>query len=446
MSLPFLVEGAPLWLHRAWQGLMWIGLTAASAVLLVRRVGLARGWAAMLVAAWAFLFFLQGAVYYHLQVCVILILAGISAKHPYRSAILVAIASAWAGISRLNWFPVPSMLAGAIYLLEVPARQRRAPYLAKPALWGTAGLLSALASQAAYAYVSGNSDLQVFGSSLSSPLLWDRLLPNATFPMGILAGILVITAPLMICAARAVRANRQALHPIRWACLALILLFSFFGGLIVSVKIGGGADLHNLDSFQVLLAVIGVYLLTGAAAPEPSRPLVTVKPEWSVVLAAALIPAVIALGYARPTVRYNAASVRDDLDLLQRAVVSAGSGEVLFIRDRQLLTFGEITGVPLVPEYEQMELMEMAMSGNRPYLEHYYADLGTQRFTAIVAEQQKYAPRERGSFLEEDAAWVRYVGAPLICHYKPVASLASANVQVFVPRSRQPDCASPFAD
>src|SRR5688572_16916014 len=37
-------------------------------------------------------------------------------------------------------------------------------------------------------------------------------------------------------------------------------------------------------------------------------------------------------------------------------------GEVLFISQRQLLTFGEIEGVDLVPENELVFLMEMAMS------------------------------------------------------------------------------------
>jgi hypothetical protein len=108
MSIPFLIDGLPLWFHRMWQALLWIGLTSASCVLLTRRLRL-NGWMQFFVASWAFLFFLQGAVYYHLQVCVILILAGVSMKHPGRSFIFIVIASLWAGVSRVNWFPVPAM-------------------------------------------------------------------------------------------------------------------------------------------------------------------------------------------------------------------------------------------------------------------------------------------------------------------------------------------------
>ena len=84
MSLPFLFEGLPLWSHRLWQALLWIGLTATSSILLTRRLGL-KGWMQFFVTAWAFLYFLQGAVYYHLHVCVIIILAGVSVRHPWRS-------------------------------------------------------------------------------------------------------------------------------------------------------------------------------------------------------------------------------------------------------------------------------------------------------------------------------------------------------------------------
>ncbi|HRQ24475.1 MAG TPA: hypothetical protein PLF42_13695, partial [Anaerolineales bacterium] len=102
--------------------------------------------------------------------------------------------------------------------------------------------------------------------------------------------------------------------------------------------------------------------------------------------------------------------------------------------------------VRLVPEYEQMELMEMAMSRNRRYLEGFYADLGSRRFAFIVAGEQKFTTRKNGVFMEEDNAWVRYVGAPLLCNYRPVVSLESVNVQVFEPRPRQAECKDPFAD
>ena len=52
---------------------------------------------------------------------VILVLWGFDATHFWRNLVLVLVASLWAGISRVNWLPVPGMLAAALYLLEVKA-------------------------------------------------------------------------------------------------------------------------------------------------------------------------------------------------------------------------------------------------------------------------------------------------------------------------------------
>jgi hypothetical protein len=88
----------------------------------------------------------------------------------------------------------------------------------------------------------------------------------------------------------------------------------------------------------------------------------------------------------------------------------------------------------------------MAMSGNREYLETFYSDLKRHRFAFIIAEEQKFSQQKKGSFIEENTAWVRYVGAPLLCAYKPVETLFSANVQIFMPRPGQPSCKDPFSE
>jgi hypothetical protein len=445
MSLPFLFDGLPLWFHRLWQSLLWIGLTGASATLLASRLAL-KGWMKFLFAAWAFLYFFQGAVYYHLQVCVIIVLAGVSVRHPWRSLLFVIIASAWAGVSRVNWFPVPAMLAIAIYLLETPIKQKGWRYWLTPFIWGISGLAVAVISQFVYISISGNADIRTFGSSFTSDLLWNRLLPNETFPMGILPGILLVAAPLLVAIVQMARGKFSHLHPLRWISLFAMLAVLFFGGLTVSVKIGGGADLHNMDAFLVLLALIASTFFAGQVAGEEDQPPVWQPVHGSVILAAVLIPISFALPQIGFLPSYDRVAVEKDIQKLQDAVSDGGEGEILFVTERQLLTFGILKDVPLVPEYEQIELMEMAMSGNREYLERYYADLRDHRFAIIVAEKQKFTQQKKSAFTEEDNAWVRYVGAPLLCAYKPVESLSSANVQIFVPRPAQPSCKDPFSE
>ena len=443
MSLPFLVDGLPLWFHRMWQSLLWLALTSASAVMLVRRMRLS-GWMHILAVIWAFLYFLQGAVYYHLQVCVILVLAGVSVKHPWRSLLFVFLASVWAGISRVNWFPVPAMLGIAIYVMEMPLSGKGWRYWIQPFIFGVTGLGAALAAQIFYINISGNADIRAFGSSFTSDLLWNRLLPNNTLPLGIFPAILIVAAPLGIALYQMVHGKLASLHPLRWLALLGMVLVLFLGGLVVSTKIGGGGDLHNMDAFLVILALIATSFFSGRVAGDGEPAPIWGNFQWGV--AALLVP----LGFALPQIgffnSYNHVNAEKDIQRLQQVVSEAvnNGGEVLFITERQLLTFNELKNIPLIPEYEQIELMEMAMSGNREYLQQFYSDLDKRRFALIIAEEQKYSPQKRGAFTEESAAWVRYIGAPILCAYKPIENLSSNNVQIFIPRKGHPVCKDPF--
>ncbi len=445
MSLPFLVNELPLWVHRMWQSILWLGLTTTSAVLLIRRMHLS-GWIKILATVWAFLYFLQGAVYYHLQVCVILVLCGISIRRPWRSLLFVFLASAWAGISRVNWFPVPAMLAIAIYILETSLAGKGWRYWTHPFLLGVVGVGAALIAQFFYIKISGNADARAFGSSFTSELIWSRLLPNSTFPLGILPGILISAGPVGFALYQMINGRFANLHPMRWGGLLGLLLILFLGGLVVSIKIGGGGDMHNMDAFFVMFALIATSFFSRRVVSDSEPAQRWGNFQWGV--AALLVP----LGFALPQVgffnSYDHVKVEKEVQKLQQFISeSAGSGgEVLFITERQLLAFNEIKNIPLIPEYEQVELMEMAMSGNREYLEQYYSDLDNRRFALIVAEEQKYNPRDDGPFLEEDNAWVRYIGAPLLCAYKPSESLSTNNLQIFVPRPGRPVCKDPFTN
>ena len=108
---------------------------------------------------------------------------------------------------------------------------------------------------------------------------------------------------------------------------------------------------------------------------------------WPVLVLVILIPFVFPLDYVGSWVTYNSSRAQVDIKKLQAAVAPAAAqgGEVLFISERQLITFNYIQGVPLVPEDEIVELMEIAMSNNRPALSKFYADLHQHRFALIVS-------------------------------------------------------------
>lgn len=452
MSLPFLLKGLPLWAHRLWQALLWIGTGGLASLALVRRIKPARPGLGFLIGAWFFVFLFQGPVYYHLLVCVVVVLLGVdphevaSVRFPWKSLLAVLAASFWAGMSRINWFPVPAILAIALYLLELPVSSFKNPgrYLLVPALWGVLGLATALLGQSLYIGWSRISDVSFFSSSFSSPLLWNRLWPNDIFAPGILPGIVLVSAAPLAAIFSVMRGHERNLHWLRILGLAGMLAVLFGGGLVVSTKIGGGADLHNLDAYLVLLGLMGAYLFAGRVAGE-AKAAGWGQVAWPVIALACLIPLVSTIGRIQPPFSYPHAATQKDLAFLDRRIheLSAG-GEVLFITERQLLTFQIIKGIPLVPDYEVVTLMEAAMSGNSEYLGRFYRDLHEHRFAVIIARRQFVGLQTDEPFAEENNAWDEMIAQPLLCEYQRAELLDSANVQLFVPRQDPADCSRFF--
>jgi len=426
-SLPFLAPGLGLTASRAWQFLLWMMLTGISAGALAWRAfpGKKFGkWSGLraLCAAWIFLFLLRVGVYYHLEVMIFVPILFVSARHPWRSLAAVIFASAWAGISRVNWFPVPAMLAIAIYLLEEPAASAKNlwRYLAQPAAWTVVGLASALAAQAAYIPLSGNAgNARAFASSFFSELLWYRLWPNDSYTLGIVPAILIVSGPLVVTMLMATREARTRLHPVRWLGLWAMLGVLFAGGLVVSVKIGGGGDLHNVDAYSALIVILAAFFLGGQVRGENGQPEQIALP-WPVAAAALLTPLLFLIPLLSPMQKYNRDVNQQALEQLKGLAEQAGQhGPVLFINERHLLTFGQIK-LPLVPEYEAVTLMEMAMSNNQATLQQFTNDLKRQRFAGIVTGKQNVGIKEGGSFAEENNTWNLRVSPYILCYYEPV--------------------------
>ena len=124
------------------------------------------------------------------------------------------------------------------------------------------------------------------------------------------------------------------------------------------------------------------------------------------------------------------------LATIQREVDKVKSrGEVLFIDQRQLLTFGYITDVPLVPDYEKKFMMDQAMGSNHQYFDLFYRDLKSKRFQLIISDVQKTQYQDQDEdFSEENNAFVRWVSKPLLKYYKPAITIKELGIQLLVPR------------
>jgi len=466
-ALPFLFPSLGLTASRFWQFALWIGLTGATAVFLAWRVFSKKTGSQdnsvgqienqpilrWLFAAWCFLFLLRVGVYYHLEVMVFVPIIFVSGKHPWRSLAAVIFASAWAGISRVNWFPMPAMIAIAIYLVEEPVSNYKKlwRYLAQPALWGVVGLGTALAAQAAYIPLSGNGDnAWAFASSFFSQLLWYRLWPNDSYALGIVPAILIVSGPLLVVLALSTRDNFRKLHFLRWVGLWGMLAVLFAGGLVVSVKIGGGGDLHNVDAYAVLIGVAGAFFIGGKVVGEDGQKAQAAL-SWPVVAIALLIPLIFIVPQLSPIQKFNTVGNQKAFAQLKVLVEKAGQdGAVLFINERHLVTFHDVD-VPLVPEYEAVSLMEMAMSNNQPYLQQFYNDLKNHRFAGIVTAKLNTVIKEEGSFAEENNVWNQRVSPFILCYYEPVTMVTApepltyieadqSRIEFYVPRTTPGVC------
>ena len=109
--------------------------------------------------------------------------------------------------------------------------------------------------------------------------------------------------------------------------------------------------------------------------------------------------------------------------------------EVLFIDQRQLLTFGQISGVELFSEYELKDMMNQAMGGNEDYFDRFIGDLREHRFALIVSDPlPKFVQASDYKFGEENDAWLFYVAEPLQLYYEEIYRFGGQGPWIMAPR------------
>ncbi len=226
------------------------------------------------------------------------------------------------------------------------------------------------------------------------------------------------------------------------------MLIGFFVlGLVVSAKIGGGGDLHNLDMYLITLLIMIVFGLMLQVNNSPG----TGWPVWIVgIVSFVTFFLIYPFTPFHPNARYNQRldlpghyQVTEALSKVQQQVKKyAKVGQVLFMDQRQLLTFGYVPSVAFVPDYEKKYLMDQAMASNAEYFHSYYEDLARQRFSLIITEPLHAEPKLEmvGSFTEENNAWVYWVSNPTLCFYEPIYFSKKIRLELLVPKQQPVDC------
>lgn len=299
-------------------------------------------------------------------------------------------------------------------------------------------VIGAALSQVASALITRRPPL-VYFTSMSHPLLWYRLLPNLTFKPGILVGLAITAGPLVLWLIWIFWGMEKRLNRID-SLLVVITLSGFLAvGLIISVKIGGGSNLHNLDMFLITLV-----LLAGVAVGRLQSSSETLPNYWPpvvclFVLASVFIPVFWTVSTGERLKIASPALVEETLSSVKAAIEGAVQhGEVLLLDQRQLITFGHVPEVAMVWEYELVEVMDHAMASDTTYFQQFYQDLQTHRFSLIVSDPLPVVWKGKThSFGEENDAWVSHVTVPLLEWYEPSLKLDEVGVWLLVPKSEE---------
>jgi len=468
-GLPFLIPSLPIWVARLWAAFLTTIPYALLGWFAFRSLKEARGqWLA--AGLWALIFLNQGPIYTPLIFSAILVAA--TRRRPIWLALpLVYVAGLYAGSSRFTWVFAPAIWAALLALSDgVLLRTKltvkdwlRAAALGLAGLWtkGLPILLGVLASLLPVSSAVGTTPtpsgmpgeqgletIQGLQATASGqPFIWYRLFPNDVYPPGILLGLALAALPLILLLWYLARHGFW--KTVLWQRIALLLGCGSFlvVGVIASVKVGGGADLHNLDMFLVSLVLLAGVAWEAGFYKHLTKFLRENSPVRWLLAAMILVPAFTPMASGEPLVLPTPDRTQFVLGRIHDKVACARHyGEVLFMDQRQLITFGQMDDLPLVVDYEKKFVMDQALAGNEAYFAQFRADLAAGRFALIVSEREGTLYKDLDqesvgdSLVEENNAWVRWVSTPLLQYYESVGNFKDAAVELFLPIERNFDC------
>ncbi len=434
-GLPFLVLSNPsIVVMRAWDAILWTFpyLLLGVSLFITRKTPLDTHWRWTMVL-WAFLFLSQGPIYAPLVISGVILALGYHRSRPWQSLIVTALACFYAGISRWTWMVAPAAWSVLWALVDEDLEQRFIERIRRPILLGLAGLLGAFLSIVVMDIAFPRPD-PIYSTSLSQPLLWYRLWSNPTNPTGVVNGLIYAIGPFLSWIVVMIIRQRR-----NWDLLKIFATFAIFAGflvagLIASVKIGGGSNIHNMDMLLVTLVFL-VPLVVGSKDAFINYP----GYAWAILAVVLFLPIWNLTQQVPELDMPEDSNPQDAVAEIRTAVHSAAQeGEVLFIDQRQLFTFGQITDVPLIMEYELKDMMNQAMGHNEAYFEEFREDIENQRFHLIVSDPLYVVFQGiKVAFGEENDAWVEEVTIPILDSYEPVMRFEEHKIWLFAPKKGQ---------
>ena len=448
-GLPFLIKNPSITLLRFWNVLLFtIPYILLGFILFKNKTSSVT--TPLLLGLWAFLFLNQGPIYSPLILAVILVVIAVNLR-PGWTILLIMAAAYYANLTRYTWSFAPAIW-GALLTLFCSEKEKNLSFnidWLKVLTSGLAGLVGGFLLPMLLPLTNNGATQEIQKAIISTvqttlqtqSLIWSRLLPNQTFPPGIAFGLLLVILPLILILIIFVRQSHIKLN--KWQLFAITgsSMVFLLVGLIASVKIGGGSNLHNLD-----MLLINLLLLAGLAWKFGGQKWLLNFDRHSLIIKLFLVFMLLYPLYptfltATPLQLPSLEDQNNTLAIIQKSVREAKIiGDVLFIDQRQLLTFGQVKDVPLVPDYEKKYLMNEAMSSNQTLFNQFYQDLRNHRFALLVNEPTFIDYQaEDYYFGSENDVWVKWVAQPLLCFYRPLYTFKNTGVELLIPRVIPPD-------
>ena len=448
-GLPFLIKNPSITLLRFWNVLLFtIPYILLGFILFKNKTSSVT--TPLLLGLWAFLFLNQGPIYSPLILAVILVVIAVNLR-PGWTILLIMAAAYYANLTRYTWSFAPAIW-GALLTLFCSEKEKNLSFnidWLKVLTSGLAGLVGGFLLPMLLPLTNNGATQEIQQAIISTvqttlqtqSLIWSRLLPNQTFPPGIAFGLLLVILPLILILIIFVKQSHIKLN--KWQLFAITgsSMVFLLVGLIASVKIGGGSNLHNLD-----MLLINLLLLAGLAWKFGGQEWLLNFDRHSLIIKLFLVFMLLYPLYptfltATPLQLPSLEDQNNTLAIIQKSVREAKIiGDVLFIDQRQLLTFGQVKDVPLVPDYEKKYLMNEAMSSNQTLFNKFYQDLRNHRFALLVNEPTFIDYQaEDYYFGSENDVWVKWVAQPLLCFYRPLYTFKNTGVELLIPRVIPPD-------
>ncbi len=265
----------------------------------------------------------------------------------------------------------------------------------------------------------GGYTFQTFLARMQADSLLSRLLPNDTFSLGvILASLLVTSALWYFIFRRWLKLDQR--NPFVFSLVILINLILFAGSLLVSAKIGGGADLHNMDAYLVSVFITFAYLAFPVFQKDDWQALSIKLADKIILIVLFLIPVFWQVNFIIPVKIRTYSQEVTYLNELQTVIdhyQTFDNRPVLFVTQRQLLTFNAIRNVRLVPEYELVDTFEMVMAENESYLDQFRQALNNKTYSLIIIDPQPKEIVYGRVFNEELNKWYTQVTKTLYDNY-----------------------------